>query len=1002
MPPKHHHIKKTGLKKGFKGESKNAAKNAVGRTDSADKAPKINQKAAQLDNKAARANHSKQVQQSRQDVMIQKKRLGSRNGSPKTVALISLSRHVNIEAIARNLSSQCQLESLIEDPLNYSTTLTAQVEKKDARFTFIAVPRDAVAVADIAKVADVVYFIVAPQVGNYSEQEWQQLHLTGNNTVIDKTQIPFVDRVLDIDTLGNHFIQLLKAQGLPTTMGIVQNSAADLTPKRLQYLDKLSQHYFNTIFDKDVHSYPLDISNNDTQVATLLRATFNITPREIPWREERTRMLGESVQFVKNESYNIALEAQNGPNGDLYQMDKGTLKITGFLRGNNSISANQLVHMTGFGDYQVINIKAFENTHISPKNDNKLPQSLTLLSDENRMSLEGLLGSSEKAALNGASVSFETSENMNMFELNQVLQHNNLMGHTNNTNSDGSETTPLTFQDKTTFLDWRTQATPYIRSLSSLSSGTDVVSQDAPVFTNDVIKEQRKTDDNNIIQSVWDSINVDAGPTRTDDFTLSRFNRELTQGDLMDGALLQSDSDSDDDVLGMGNDEEAMSYRAIKKEKKELKKQQQELDGFSSTSSLLSSLSGFSMGSLRDPNLTPEQLKEKFQELPYKEKLRSMMKYGDRGEDKLAKIRKRMEREETSNPDEVEYHPSITARARFVRYHPMKSYRHSIWEVNENLPSEYNHIVQFNNFDVSHRNAKDQTALVDENEAFSEDCLFEEGGMYDESDLQQRQAEVLEALTLPDGSRLTTRINPERLHPITVYLANVSEEVYNLISTYKAYGLLWWLYNHERKVSVSHMLIRRHTEYEAAVRSKDPMHVQIGFRRYLGAPIYSEIDPHVNDRALMKRFLPNDEQFYLATMYSRITFPPATVLMFAAHVMGSYKHEFPFNPLVASGRLVNCNPNKLILKRSVLSGVPMTVSKHNVIVRHMFFNANDVKWFQTVELWTKRGHVGHIGESRGLHGIYKAVFDKTFKEKHSVHMSLYKRQFPIWNPAYLG
>eukprot|EP00461_Guttulinopsis_vulgaris_P002476 UN02477 len=68
----------------------------------------------------------------------------------------------------------------------------------------------------------------------------------------------------------------------------------------------------------------------------------------------------------------------------------------------------------------------------------------------------------------------------------------------------------------------------------------------------------------------------------------------------------------------------------------------------------------------------------------------------------------------------------------------------------------------------------------------------------------------------------------------------------------------------------------------------------------------------------------------------------------------------------------------------------------------MFYNASDVKWFKPVELWTKRGHSGHILDSRGLHGTFKAVFDKTFKEKCSVHLSLYKRQFPVWNPLYLG
>jgi pre-rRNA-processing protein TSR1 len=199
------------------------------------------------------------------------------------------------------------------------------------------------------------------------------------------------------------------------------------------------------------------------------------------------------------------------------------------------------------------------------------------------------------------------------------------------------------------------------------------------------------------------------------------------------------------------------------------------------------------------------------------------------------------------------------------------------------------------------------------------------------------------------------------------------------------------------------MKISRHTEYTAPVRSKDPMHVQIGFRRFLAAPIFSEIDPHVTDRGQLKRFLPIDDKptYYMATMYSRITFPPATVLMFAAHVLGSSKNDFPFNPLVASGQLIGPNPNKLILKRSVLTGYPKSVEQHHAVIRHMFYNASDVNFFKTVELWTKFKTKGRIEKSRGLKGIFDASFEKTLTQKSPVHISLYKRQFPVWNPTYL-
>ena len=91
------------------------------------------------------------------------------------------------------------------------------------------------------------------------------------------------------------------------------------------------------------------------------------------------------------------------------------------------------------------------------------------------------------------------------------------------------------------------------------------------------------------------------------------------------------------------------------------------------------------------------------------------------------------------------------------------------------------------------------------------------------------------------------------------------------------------------------------------------------------------------------------------------------------------------------------NPHRLLIKRIILAGTPISVHKRNAVIRHMFFNADDVRWFKPVELWTKYGMVGHIKESRGTKGYMKCQFDKFIKQNDTVCMSLYKRQFPPWN-----
>lgn len=57
------------------------------------------------------------------------------------------------------------------------------------------------------------------------------------------------------------------------------------------------------------------------------------------------------------------------------------------------------------------------------------------------------------------------------------------------------------------------------------------------------------------------------------------------------------------------------------------------------------------------------------------------------------------------------------------------------------------------------------------------------------------------------------------------------------------------------------------------------------------------------------------------------------------------------------------------------TGYPVRVHKTRAVVRLMFFNPDDVRWFKPLELWTKSGRRGRITEPLGTHGAFKARFD---------------------------
>ncbi|XP_037534173.1 pre-rRNA-processing protein TSR1 homolog [Nematolebias whitei] len=292
-------------------------------------------------------------------------------------------------------------------------------------------------------------------------------------------------------------------------------------------------------------------------------------------------------------------------------------------------------------------------------------------------------------------------------------------------------------------------------------------------------------------------------------------------------------------------------------------------------------------------------------------------------------------------PDEVDTPMDTPAKIRFQRYRGLKSFRSSPWDPMENLPLDYSRIFQFQSFERTRRRILAEATSDDEGAMV---------GWY-----------------------------------VTLHVTDVPFSVMESVQSGKPL-LLVSLLPHEQKMSVMHVLVRRHPSNTEPIKSKEELVFHCGFRRFRAMPIFSQ---HTSaDKHKMERFLKPDAPT-VVSVYAPITFSPAGVLLFKQRNDG-------VQDLVATGSLLSCDPRRVVLKRIVLSGHPFKINRRSAVVRYMFFNRDDIMWFKPVELRTKWGRRGHIKDALGTHGHMKCVFDNQLRSQDTVLMNLYKRVYPRW------
>ncbi|KAK8648876.1 hypothetical protein V6N13_129618 [Hibiscus sabdariffa] len=319
-------------------------------------------------------------------------------------------------------------------------------------------------------------------------------------------------------------------------------------------------------------------------------------------------------------------------------------------------------------------------------------------------------------------------------------------------------------------------------------------------------------------------------------------------------------------------------------------------------------------------------------------------------EDEIKKV-KEAHAEDEEFPDEVDTPLDVPARKRFAKYRGLKSFRTSSWDPKESLPPEYARIFAFDNFARTQKHVIAKALKVEQEG--SDDCA-------------------------PVGSYARLYIKDVPLHVASKLCA----------TSRTAPVILCGLLQHESKMSVLHFSIKKVDSYDAPIKAKEELIFHVGFRQFVARPIFST-DNINSDKHKMERFL-HAGRFSIASIYAPISFPPLPLIV----LKGAAGAGTP--AVAAVGSLRSVDPDRIILKKIILTGYPQRVSKLKATVRYMFHNPEDVRWFKPVEVWTKCGRRGRVKEPVGTHGAMKCIFNGGLQQHDTVCMSLYKRAYPKW------
>ncbi|KAF5739478.1 hypothetical protein HS088_TW12G00684 [Tripterygium wilfordii] len=257
--------------------------------------------------RAVRHQCNKKLREQKRELLLKEKKAAS---PPRVIVLFGLSASVDLDSLADDL-----LRLLSGEGSRAGSSTVASSEYR-LRVTVLKAPHgDFLSCMARAKVADLIAFVAS---ANSSHEE----------------SAPFY-----IDSFGSHCLSLFKEMGLPSTVVLIRDLPAE--QKIRNDVKKMCISSIASKFPEDCKFYPADTKDELHKFAWQFKEQRLTVPH---WRNQRPFLMAEQVDMVANDC----------------SQEKCTLLLTGYLRAR-SLSVNQLVHVSGAGDFQLCKIEVLRD-----------------------------------------------------------------------------------------------------------------------------------------------------------------------------------------------------------------------------------------------------------------------------------------------------------------------------------------------------------------------------------------------------------------------------------------------------------------------------------------------------------------------------------------------------------------------------------------------------------------------------------------------------------------